>query len=128
MNIKRMNIQFYMEDQYMLEDLVEDSQCNGRYLQIDPIVHRDGVFKRGKDCWFEIRGQAFTYDSEMFDFEFGLLNVPSLSTSQFQALKMVVEQKLASVEQKKLYQTLCYNLEDLSKRLEIYKSNKRFGI
>ena len=128
MNIKRMNIQFYMEDEDMLEDLVEDSQRNGRYLQIDPIVHRDGVFKRGKDCWFEIRGQAFTYDSKMFDFEFSLLNVPSLSTSQFQALKMVIDQKLASVEQKKLYQTLCYNLEDLSKRLEMYKSNKRFGI
>lgn len=58
MNISRMNLQYYMEDEDILEELVEDGRFNGRYTQIEPILNRDGIFKRGNECWFEVRGQA----------------------------------------------------------------------
>lgn len=128
MNITRINLEFYMEDEDMLEELVEDGKRTGRYLQIEPIVNRDGIFKRGIECWFEIRGLAFTYDLAMFKYKFSLLDAPALSAQQMNALHAIVKAKLASKQQKKLYNTVCYNAEDLYRRLEIYKSNKKFGL
>lgn len=128
MNITRMNLQFYMEDEDMLEELVENGKHNGRYTQREPIVNRDGVFKRGKDCWFEVRGQAFTYDIEMFKYEFSLLNAPSLSTQQVNALKAIVKAKLATKQQKKMYEVICYHVNDLQSRLSMYKGHKRCGM
>lgn len=123
-----MNTQFYMEDQDMLEELVEDSRHTGRCVQIEPILHRDGLFKWGKKCWFEVRGQAFTYEPEMFDLELSLLNIQCLDTTQMKALKMIVDTKLASKEQKAMYQAISYNFDSLSKRLESYKFNKLIGL
>jgi hypothetical protein len=128
MNIARINLEFYMEDEDMLEELVEDGKHNGRYLQIEPIVNRDGIFKRGNECWFEIRGLAFTYDLAMFKYKFSLLDAPTLSSQQMNALHEIVKAKLASKQQKKLYNTVCYNAEDLYRRLEMYKANKKFGL
>jgi hypothetical protein len=117
-----------MEDEDMLEELVEDGKRNGRYIQIEPIVNRDGIFKRGTECWFEVRGEAFTYDIAMFKYKFSLLDAPTLSAQQMNALHAIVKAKLASKQQKKLYNTVCYNAEDLYRRLEMYKANKKFDL
>lgn len=127
MTIKRMELQYFMVDPDMLEDLIEDSLSSDPYLEIEPVVHRNGIFKQGKKCWFEVDGRAYTYRADMFDFELGLLNVPALAPSQIKALKMVIDNKLASKEQKKLYETICYNLEGLPRRLDIYKMQKKFS-
>lgn len=128
MNISRMNLHFYMEDEDMLEDLVQDGRFNGRYIQIEPILNRDGVFKRGKECWFEVRGQAFMYEIEMFKYEFKILNNQSLSIQQVKALEAIVKVKMASKKQKEMYENICYQVNDLQNRLSLYKSNKKFGI
>lgn len=128
MNISRMNLHFYMEDEDMLEELVQDGRFNGRYIQIEPILNRDGVFKRGKECWFEVRGQAFMYEIEMFKYEFKILNNQSLSIQQVKALEAIVKVKMASKKQKEMYENICYQVNDLQNRLSLYKSNKKFGI
>lgn len=128
MNVSRMNLEFYMEDADMLEELVEEGKHNGRYLQIEPIVNSNGIFKRGKDCWFEVAGKAFTYDLSMFNYKFSLLNAPSLSQQQFNALIAIVKVKLATKQQKKMYDIVCHQANDLESRLGIYKANKRFGM
>lgn len=128
MNISRMNLQYYMEDEDMLEELVEDGRFNGRYTQIEPILNRDGIFKRGNECWFEVRGQAFMYDIEMFKYEFKILNNQSLSIQQVKALEAIVKVKMASKKQKEMYENICYQVNDLQSRLSIYKSIKQFGI
>jgi len=129
MNISRMNLQYYMEDDIFFEEYIEDIQRGvSSSREIEPIMNRDGIFKRGKDCWFEVRGQAFTYPLETFNFEFSLVNLPSLSLQQMTALKMVVDTKLATREQRELYRKLMYRVENLKNRLEIYKSQKRFEL
>lgn len=128
MNISRMNLQYYMEDEDMLEELVENGGHNGRYTQIEPILNRDGIFKRGNECWFEVRGQAFMYDIEMFKYEFKILNNQSLSIQQVKALEAIVKVKMASKKQKEMYENICYQVNDLQSRLSIYKSIKQFGI
>jgi hypothetical protein len=128
MNITKMNLQHCFENEAMLQDLLEEGSLNGRYLQIEPIVNRDGIFKRGKDCWFEVRGRAFTYDITMFKYEFSLLDYPSLSAQQLNALQAIVKTKLASNQQKKLYDVICYHAKDFSRRLDVYKGYKECGM
>lgn len=128
MNITRMNLQFYMIDEDMLVDLIDYGRINGSYTQLEPILNRDGVFKRGKNCWFEVRGQAFTYDIELFKYELSLLNAPSLSIQQINALEAIVKAKLATKTQKNMYEVIAYRVNDLQHRLSIYKSNKRCGM
>lgn len=128
MNISRMNLQFYMEDEDMLEELVQDGRFNGRYIQIEPILNRDGIFKRGTECWFEVRGQAFMYEIETFKYEFRILNDQSFSIQQVKALEAIVKVKMATKKQKEMYENICYQVNDLQNRLSIYKSNKQFGI
>lgn len=123
-----MNLQFYMEDEDMLEELVQDGRFNGRYIQIEPILNRDGIFKRGTECWFEVRGQAFMYEIEMFKYEFRILNNQSFSIQQVKALEAIVKVKMATKKQKEMYENICYQVNDLQNRLSIYKSNKQFGI
>ncbi len=126
MNIKRMNLQFYMEDEDIFMDLLSDSQESKRYLEIEPILNREGIYKRGKECWFEIRGKAYVYPVETFDFEFSLINTPSLSSQELNALKAIVSTKFATKKQHELYRTICYNIEHFHRRLENYKFMKRF--
>lgn len=128
MNISRMNLQYYMEDEFIFEGYLEDLPKDGRCLQIEPILHRDGIFKRGKECWFEVRGQAFTYPLETFNFEYSLLNLPSLGQQQMLALKMVVDTKMATKTQRELYYLLSYQKEGLANRLDMYKCEKRFNM
>lgn len=123
-----MNLQFYMEDEDMLEELVQDGRFNGRYIQIEPILNRDGIFKRGTECWFEVRGQAFMYEIETFKYEFRILNDQSFSIQQVKALEAIVKVKMATKKQKEMYENICYQVNDLQNRLSIYKSNKQFGI
>lgn len=128
MNITRMNLQFYMIDEDMLDELVDYGRKNGSYTQLEPVLNRDGVFKRGKDCWFEVRGQAFTYDIELFKYELSLLNAPSLSMQQINALEAIVKAKLATKKQKNMYEVIAYRVNDLQSRLSIYKGNKCCGM
>ena len=71
--------------------------------EIKPIFNRDGYYL-SKDglCWFETNGRAFLYEEEEFRFRLNLLNIPSLSLNQLDALKKVVKYKIASKEQIKL--------------------------
>ncbi len=126
MNIKRMNLQFYMEDEDIFMDLLSDSQESKRYLEIEPILNREGIYKRGKECWFEIRGKAYVYPVETFDFEFSLINTPSLSSQELNALKAIVSTKFSTKKQQELYRTICYNIEHFHRRLENYKFMKKF--
>jgi hypothetical protein len=123
-----MNLQYCFEDEAMLQDLLEEGSRNGRYLQIEPIVNRDGIFKRGTECWFEVRGRAFTYDLAMFKYEFSLLDYPSLSAQQLNALQAIMKAKLASKQQKKLHDVICYHAKDFNRRLDVYKGYKKCGM
>ena len=126
MNIKRMDLQFFMSDDFLLEDLIEEPSHSGFYREITPLLNRNGVFKRGPDCWFEVDGRAFTYDGAQFDYELSLLDAPSLSMRQVEALRLVVAHKLASSQQKKMYNMFLCKQENLALRLSIYSSNKKF--
>lgn len=129
MNISCLKLQYYMEDDILFEGYLEDIEAGvSSCREIEPIMNRDGIFKRGQKCWFEVRGQAFTYPLETFNFEYSLVDLPSLSQQQMAALKMVVDTKMATKEQRALYHRLMYRIENLNSRLEIYKSQKRFDL
>jgi hypothetical protein len=77
--------------------------CVHGMKKILPILNRDGIYKYGKLYWFESMGVAYKYWSGMFDFTLNILHASELNERQAQALKDIVEQKLATRKQRELH-------------------------
>jgi cation transport regulator ChaC len=80
-----------------------DTVRMGPYTEIEPKLNVNGWFLQGNECWFEVDGKAYSCPREMFDYNMNILNARELSTLEVSALKQIVETRLATSAQKKLY-------------------------
>lgn len=67
-----------------------------------PVFNRPGIYKYGNLCWFETGNFAYKYSPAQFDYQLSIFNISELNTNQYQALKSIVEQKLATNKQKEM--------------------------
>lgn len=75
----------------------------GPYTEIEPKLNVHGWFLQGEECWFEVDGKAYSCPRDMFDYNMNILNARELSTLEVNALQQIVEAKLATPEQQKMY-------------------------
>jgi len=69
-----------------------------------PIFKRPGYYLFNNFCWFELpSGKAYNYDVATFKFELSLYEVSKYNNKQIEALKEIINQKLATKKQKELY-------------------------
>lgn len=101
MNIKRLELDGWMKSKSGFDDTIKYSSAN--YTQIAPIIGKDGIYLRGKECWFEVNGVAYTASKSSFDYTFDILTVRELSKRETDALEAIVKARLATKAQKKLY-------------------------
>lgn len=101
MNIKRLELDGWMKSKLGFDDTIKYSSDN--YTQIEPIIGKDGIYLKGKECWFEVNGVAYTSSKSSFDYMFDILTVRELSKRQTDALEAIVKARLATKLQKKLY-------------------------
>jgi hypothetical protein len=101
MNIKRLNLDGWMKSKRGFEDTIKYSSAH--YTEIEPIIGKDGIYLKGKECWFEVNGVAYTSSKSSFDYMFDILTVRELSKRQTDALEAIVKARLATKSQKKLY-------------------------
>lgn len=101
MNIKRLELDGWMKSKRGFEDTIKYSSAN--YTQIDPVIGKDGIYLRGKECWFEVNGVAYTCSKSSFDYMLDILTVRELSKRETDALEAIVKAGLATKGQKKLY-------------------------
>lgn len=103
MNYKVLPLNFWMKHPKLLENCL----TTHRYKFTNPELHREGIYKLGKKCWFEIDGYAYTYPVEDFNYQLNMLNAEELTVKQGKALEEIIKQKLSSKEQRKLFQFYC---------------------
>lgn len=99
MTIKRLKLEHWM---YPSKKWFADTVRDGRYQKIEPKLNRDGWFKQGKECWFEVEGQAYTCPIESFDYTFKTLVACELTKQETDALAVIVKTKLATPLQREL--------------------------
>lgn len=73
-----------------------------RYPEIPPVFNRDGIYLNGKECWAEIQGRAFKFDSKQFKFELDLLNAGEYDEQSHKALREICKVNLATKAQQRL--------------------------
>lgn len=75
----------------------------GPYTKIEPKLNVNGWFLQGNECWFEVDGDAYACPREMFDYNMNILNARELTPFEVCALQQIVDAKLATPEQQKMY-------------------------
>lgn len=101
MNIKRLNLEGWMKSKLGFDFTIKHSSAN--YTPIDPIIGKNGIYLKGKYCWFEIDGKAYTSSKIDFKFTFDILKMRELSKKKVEALQAIVDAKIATKAQKDLY-------------------------
>ena len=73
------------------------------YKRIPVVYGKPGVYKVGKDCWFEdLQGRAFEYEASTFDYRLEGYNVLELNHRHIAALRAIASVKLATEKQRRL--------------------------
>lgn len=103
MTIKVLPLDFWMKHPKLLEDCLSTD----RHLPCIPHFNRDGIYSNYGECWFEVNGKAYTYPVEDFNYQLNMLNAEELTVKQGEALEEIIKQKLATKEQRKLFQFYC---------------------
>ena len=86
------------ENWMLSEDLSDE-----RLTEIDPVFHRNGLYKTYDLCWFECDGKAYLYNVNQFVYNLETIAASELNQKQAMALKGVIDQNLATKTQRKLY-------------------------
>ncbi len=74
------------------------------YKEITPRFNRPGVYLANHHCWFEMAdGRAYEYREADFNRDLLYFTASELNHWQGEALKAIMEQKLATGRQKNLY-------------------------
>ncbi len=101
MNIKRLSLQPWMiyesKRQRKNELLGADP-----YIEINTVFNRDGIYKQGKNCWFEVNGKAYQYSIQTFNLEQKILDVNEMDNKKIEALKQICLVGLATKKQKEI--------------------------
>ena len=102
MNLKVLPLEWWMEESD--GDFVWCQSMRERYPQIEPVCFRDGYYLLGDECWFEHNGRAFKALAGDFKYDLELLEAEqALNHRHIAALKAVIDQRLATKSQKRLY-------------------------
>ncbi len=72
------------------------------YFEIEPTFCKDGIYKQGGKCWFEVNGAAYTYPVERFIYDFNILEVNEYDNKEIKALAEVVKLGLSTKRQQKI--------------------------
>lgn len=67
-----------------------------------PVFNRDGLYLRGKDCWFELDGVAYPYCERSFREQLQDLDAPALLREDYLALVRIQRRHPGLVVGKKL--------------------------
>ena len=130
MNTKVLRLHKWMMFGRMLEQCVAYDQI---YAPVEPVYNRPGIYLHGNKCWFEVKdGRAWTYPKETFLREIRLLDIERLNHRQIAALSAIVQNKLATPEQRELLyyaeylQSLRYiSLNGYRSRIRLAEHKKR---
>jgi len=63
---------------------------NLKHKKIEPVFNRDGFYKMGSNTWYEVDGQAWTYEGDRFDYELVLLNTELLRETEVEVLTNLI--------------------------------------
>lgn len=85
MNLKVLKLDWWMTRR---EDEGDMQACLACYVEIEPKVHRNGRYIKGKEAWFEINGKAYE-DKQMIRYELDLLNALEVPKEVYVALLKV---------------------------------------
>ncbi len=70
-----------------------------------PIFNRNGWYRTRNSCWFEYNGRAFLRRADDFDYCLRLFNHRPLRPESRQAIRLLMQERLASRELRELYHT-----------------------
>ena len=104
-------------DHWMISDFRDQEETLRRLKQIAPVLHRPGRYLqrtgRGEAfAWFELPdGRAFATEAQQFRFELQSLEVAELDQNKIEAIKHVVDQRVATAEQAETYEMWRHNQE-----------------
>jgi hypothetical protein len=100
--------------------------------EIEPEFKRDGLYLLGKDCWIEVKGKAYKYNSDSFkNHIFFTSQLEKLiREEEYKILKKLKQFKLTSIEQEHMidmyeYSKQIKNMNFNSKKLKIRILQKR---
>lgn len=99
MTLKVLPLESWMTSPYALDDCLE----SGTYKQVSVRFGVPNIYLNGNRCWFELDSHtAYSYPKDDFLYKLRLENALELNYAKAAALQAVVEQKLASPEQRAL--------------------------
>ncbi len=81
-------------------------QCSsiaGGCRETFPVFNRNGIYLIRNRSWFEVDGKAYLFDKKIFLDIPGFYRASELDYRKINAIKSIFENKLESVEQRKLY-------------------------
>jgi hypothetical protein len=95
MKIKRLNLDNWMTAKRSSINLLGQDP----YFEIEPTFCKDGIYKQGKKCWFEVSGKAYIYPVERFVYDFNIIDVNEYDNNAINALTQIVKLGLATKKQ-----------------------------
>ena len=102
-NLKRLDLDSWMDPVWEVWVEGRDELLEKSYVPVPPAIGIPGIYLQRKICWFELKdGRAFKFEEEMFRYKLGLLVAQELNDRQANALRQVVDQRLATKKQRNL--------------------------
>ena len=87
MNLKVLQLEEWMK---MLHDDRHSVNYSKLYDEIAPIIGRDGLYRYGKESWFEVDGRAYVYSVKDFEYVLKMFNHRPLRDNEEKLLKEVL--------------------------------------
>lgn len=94
--------------------------------KISPDFFRNGYYKYGKVCWFEIGNEAYLDNPKSFNFRLDLFNASEINSRKATALKAIITEKLATQKQINLFRN--YEFSCKLRELGRQSIKKKFAI
>lgn len=120
MNIKRLQLDKWMVSKKSNQNILGFEP----YLEITPTIGKNGLYKSGLNCWFEVDGKAYTYPINMFKYDFKIIEVNEYDNREIKALSEIVRLGLATKKQKEIVSL--YKLFGKKLNVEDLRKYKRF--
>ena len=92
MNLKVLQLENWMK-YFRDEDLQE----------IPALLDREGYYKLGDLCWFEVEGKAYLQDVADFDHDLSIFNIRLLRDCEYTAVNLLIKNKIADSALKELF-------------------------
>lgn len=120
MNIKRLQLDKWMISKKSNQDILGFEP----YFEISPIIGKNGIYKSGLNCWFEVDGKAYSYPVKRFNYDFKIIEINEYDNKDIKALSEIVKLGLATKKQKEIVSL--YKLFGKKLNVEDLRKYKRF--